>query len=240
MGRPLKQKYFDGGTSANLGVGGEGFATVAVVTTGTLYSTTTNYTWTSSAPQIPGGTAASGTLTIASNRGVSSFNVVTAGAGFTSTSSVTVTVSPATTGSAATYSISLTANGSARPNTIGGATAVAYLNTGSSSSRYDIIKQTGSHTFFVQNSDGTGRCKLVAAAPGAGARGVGEMTIIATDGNGSTYYVTKLTSRKALLTQKTMSTAYVYNTGDYARWTLSSAVGTDKTVSTTKVSIGNN
>ena len=68
------------------------------------------------------------------------------------------------------------------------------------------------------------------------------MNIIATDSLGNTYYVTKLTAHKALLTRKTDLNAdsdWVYATGDSARWTFSAATGTDKTVVNTTVQIEN-
>lgn len=235
MGRPIKKKYFGNPNLAATGeaVGGEGFSAVAVVTTGTLYSTATSYTWTGSAPQVAGGQAASGTLTIGTDGRVSSFNIGNSGSGYTSTSSVTVTVSPATTGSAATYAISLT---SSRTNAI----ALTSRLPGASNSRTggDIIKQESSKRYLVKNSDGTGQCKLVAAAISA----AGQMTIVATDYNGNTYYVKKLSGRRCQVVQKTQngSNAWVYADGDSARYTLGSAVGTDKTASTTCVSLASN
>lgn len=167
---------------------------------------------------------------------VKQINVLTPGTGYDSTLDVTfnntgvIGIGPGNPGETLT---------SIYQNAIEG---VAYISTGSSAVTYDIIKQEGSHSYLVKTAQGIGRCKLATRSPQAG-----EMTIIASDYNGNTYYVTKLTSRKALLTRKTQngSNAWVYGvldsqTGtyiDYARWTLGAAVGTDKTVSTTKVSI---
>lgn len=251
MGRPIKKTYFGnknlpyyGSVGQGSGVGGEGIASVAVSGTFSGKTTSTAYTIPASvisAPTVPGGAKPTLSITFSSAT-AGAVTVVTPGSGYTTTATISGAALQALGGGSGTVVLTsvLTSGASARPNAIGGATAVAYLNTGSSAVRYDIIKQTGSHNFLVQNAQGTGHCKLVAASPTAGANGSGEMTIIATDGNGSTYYVTKITSRKARLVQKTMSTAYVYNTGDLARWTLDAAVGTDKTLSTTKVSIGNN
>jgi hypothetical protein len=115
----------------------------------------------------------------------------------------------------------------------------AYLKAvdgGSSSVIGDIVKQQGSRTYKVRTAQGTGVVKLVAAAPGAG-----EATIAATDYNGNTYYVTKITNHKALLTRDTQngSNAWVYATGDSARWTFSAAAGTDKTAVNTTVQVAN-
>jgi hypothetical protein len=243
MGRPIKKRFF-GTVGSNLGVGGEGIASATVSGTFSGKTTATAYTIAAasiSAPQVPGGTKPTLSITFSSTT-TGAITVVSAGSGYTSTATVNGAAFQALGGGTGTVVVTtvLTSGAALRPNAIGGTAALAYLNTGTQGLRYDIIKQTGSHNFLVQNSEGRGDCKLVAASPTVGARGSGEMTIIATDGNGSTYYVTKLTSRKARLVQKTMSTAYVYATGDLARWTLDAAVGTNKALSTTKVSIGNN
>jgi hypothetical protein len=243
MGRPIKKKFFGTGGS-NQGVGGEGIASVVVSGTFSGKTTSTAYTIPASvisAPTVPGGAKPTLSITFATSS-TGAVTVVTPGSGYTATATISGAALQALGGGSGTVVLTsaLTSGASARPNAIGGATAVAYLNSGTQGLRYDIIKQTGSHNFLVQNTEGQGHCKLVAAAPTAGANGSGQMTIIAQDANGSTYYVTKLTSRKAKLTQKTMSTAYVYATGDLARWTLDAAVGTDKTLSTTKVQVQSN
>ena len=55
----------------------------------------------------------------------------------------------------------------------------------------DIVRQTGSKKFIVKTAQGVGRVVLVAATPAKG-----EATIIATDSDGGTYYVTKITERR--------------------------------------------
>lgn len=97
---------------------------------------------------------------------------------------------------------------------------IAYISTGSSAVVYDIIKQEGSHSYLVKTSQGIGRCKLATAAPTAG-----QMTIIATDANGNTYYVRKLTAHKAVLVQKTQngSNAWLYPSNTAAKWNVGSA-----------------
>lgn len=89
---------------------------------------------------------------------------------------------------------------------------------GSSSVIGDIVAQKGSRRLKVKTAQGTGVVTLVAAAVAAG-----QGTIIATDANGSTYWVTKLTSHKALLTRKTMSTAYLFATDATAPWSFDAA-----------------
>lgn len=143
------------------------------------------------------------------------------------------------TGTNATITVSLT---QAEDDT-GNIACVAYISTASSAVSSAIIKQEGSHRYLVENAQGRGICKLTTGTVTAGL-----MSITATDANGNTYSVSKLTARKATVTRKTQngSNAWVYgvldpNTGSYldvARWTTGSAVGTDKTQSTTKISIG--
>jgi len=142
-------------------------------------------------------------------------------------------------GSGATFTVGLT---QAELDT-GNIACTAYISTASSAVSSAIIKQEGSHRYLVENAQGRGICKLTTGTVTAGL-----MSITATDANGNTYSVTKLTARKATVTRKTQngSNAWVYgvldpNTGTYldvARWTAGSAVGTDKTLSTTKISIG--
>jgi len=107
----------------------------------------------------------------------------------------------------------------------------SYLTTGSNAvTGGDIIKQESSRRYLVRNSEGTGQCKLVAA----GTLAAGQMSIIATDHGGATYYVTKLTARKANLVNRTnTSTALVsIPTGGTAAsgWTLGAATGTVVTI----------
>lgn len=98
---------------------------------------------------------------------------------------------------------------------------VAYIPGGSSAVAFDIIKQEASKRYLVKTAQGYGQCKLVAAAPGEG-----EMTIVASDNNSpaSTYYVTKLTARRAVLTQKTDGgSGFAHATGAVVGWTIDSA-----------------
>lgn len=240
MGRPVNKKFF-GNTnklSSGLaaGVGGEGFANVVKLTGGTLYASTA--TWLASAPQLPNGTRARGTITVNGSGVIQSFVISESGAGYTSTSTVSVTVSPATTGSSATYSIQLT---SGRQNALDFLAWVPTASNGTANSAGsavtgDIVKQQGTKRYYVKTAQGYGVCSLIATTPA-----IGQMTLIATDANGNTYYVTRLESKKARLTRKTQSgsNAWVYATNDLAKWTLTAANGTNKALVTTTVQIAN-
>jgi len=105
-----------------------------------------------------------------------------------------------------------------------GLTVFVHLPGGSTGAIADIMKQESSHRYLVKtrdNNGAVGQCRLV--AKNAGSLSVGEMSLIATDANGSTYWVTKLTARRVILTQRTMSGSYLFATNAAAGWTMSSA-----------------
>lgn len=224
MGRPIKKKFFGNlntpGYSSladGTGVGGESVASIALDNTGTLYSTSTTLNLTFTAPQIKGGTRATGRVTTNAAGNVSTVTLLNTGAGYTSTP--TATVNGGTTGTTATFTISLTTS---TPNAIA---FTSYLTTGTTAvSNGDILKQESSRRYLVQNSEGVGQCRLVAKDTLA----AGEMKIIATDFGGATYFVTKLTARRAYLVNRTStSTALVSAVGG---WTLGAATGTTVTI----------
>jgi len=110
----------------------------------------------------------------------------------------------------------------------------SYLTTGSSAvSGGDIIKQESSRRYLVRNSQGVGQVRLSFGAGANHTLQAGNMHLIATDVGGATYYVTKLTARKATLVSRTnTSTALVTLTTDttnstwpvgQAKWTTGAA-----------------
>jgi hypothetical protein len=224
MGRPIKSKFFGNRaspydnvqTGGVTGVGGEGVATVVVSNSGTLYTTASTLTATFSAPQIKGGVAATGSATTDAAGLVSAFTLASAGTGYTSAPTITL---PATTGTTATFTVTLTT--AAVQNAIA---FTSYLTTGSNAvAGGDILKQQASRRYFVQNSEGRGQVKLVANDTLA----AGQMNLIATDGSGATFFVTKLSARKATLVNRT-STSTAVVTGATAGWTLGAATGTNQ------------
>jgi len=97
---------------------------------------------------------------------------------------------------------------------------MAYLQTkdgGTDAKLADIVKQEASHRYLVKTSEGIGQCKLVNTSTLA----AGEMNIVATDTNGSTYYVTKLTARRAVITRSTASGSFVYASNSSVGWNIS-------------------
>lgn len=101
----------------------------------------------------------------------------------------------------------------------------SYLTTGSNAvTGGDIMKQEASRRYLVNNSEGIGQVKLVATD----ALAAGQMNLIATDGAGSTFFVTKLTARKATVVGRTGTSTAVVVSGAAVGWTLGVATGTNQ------------
>ena len=238
MGRPIKKKFF-GNTNATqygsivqgTGVGGEGVTSVAVSGTFGGKTTATTYTIPESvigAPNITGGEKPTMTIRFSSAT-AGAVTVLTPGSGYTS--------APAISGAAlqllggtGTGTVVLTATISTN---VQDAISITSFIPGGSAARTggDIIKQDNSRSYLVQNSDGRGICTLA-----TGVLVAGQMHILATDAGGATYYVTKLTGRKATLTNRTSTSTAYYVTGEVAPWTIGAASGSTKP--TAIVSIG--
>ena len=97
-------------------------------------------------------------------------------------------------------------------------TAGAVNTSGSGVAGGDINKQSASIRYQVITSQGYGQCKLVTGTPT-----IGTMNIIATDSAGNTYYVKKLTARKAILVQQTGSN-FQFVSNQAVGWTFGAAV----------------
>lgn len=155
-----------------------------------------------------GATGAGATAEIA--WGVSSVEVTNSGSHYVSTADAAVTFS---SGAAAGTSVLTALNDQ-------GIAAYAYIIDGVEGSIVDIMKQEASRRYLVKERSGVqGQCKLVAKA--AGDLNAGEMCILATDTLGSTYYVTKLTARRAVLSRASNGgSGYSFATGDVAGWNI--------------------
>jgi len=234
MARSLNKKYFANTNYATFGtadVGGESVASVAAVTglSGMTYLTGGPYTILASditAPQITGGekpvltfqptSATAGTVT-----------VVSAGSGYTSAPTVTVRGSLAAGSGTATPTPTLT---STRVN---GLKCEAQIGAGSEVTTGDVIKQVAGRRYKVQTSDGTAVCNLVTTE----AKDANQMSIKATDSDGNTYFVAKLTARLAVLVPAanvhggTTTIGSQFASGTTAKWTFGAAVaGTTVTI----------
>ena len=122
-----------------------------------------------------------------------------------------------------TVSAVLTTNsGSVGSTTYEESAIKAYAWVASQREIVDIVKQSGSRRYTVKGADGTVyRAKLTAADSAAD----GEMDLTATDVNSNTYYVTKLTERRAKLTRKVGGSNYVYADDESAPWSFDAASG---------------
>lgn len=207
MGRPLNHKYFGDLNVDN--VGGEGIASVTVGGVNNSSGYTTGDAVTFSAPQIAGGTTATGTI-VATAGAIVSITITNSGSGYTSGTATAATGTIGTT----TLTVVLTSGASARRNVIMPQVRVTTTNRTSGN---DILKQVGSKRFKVKSQDGTAVCKLVAATPSA----AGEMAIVATDTQSNTYWVKKISGRKVELTQNSLVGAtWDIADGDTAKWTI--------------------
>ena len=165
---------------------------------------------------VVGAVAAAGTIT--------GITITEGGSGYTTVPAVTLS-----TGTQGTLTV--TAAFAADTGAVGSATyeentilMTAYL-TGGSSALVDISKQVSGRRYKVTDGTRTGIVKLKSSAVAA----AGEATIVATDSLGSTYYVTKLTGKRATLTQKTATVSspgagtWTFITGASAPWSFDSA-----------------
>jgi hypothetical protein len=73
----------------------------------------------------------------------------------------------------------------------------------------------------VRNAQGVGTCKL-----STGTLTAGNMSITASDWTGATYWITKITARKARVMNRTSTSTAIYSAGKMAPWTLGSTTGT--------------
>jgi len=102
-------------------------------------------------------------------------------------------------------------------------TSTDYISgSGGTAARSSYIKRQRSSKRFtcVNSTDGTGICKLVTTAPAAG-----ECRMFATDSGGGTYYVSKISGRKATLVQYGAG-AWQFANGTSVAWVLVSPTAT--------------
>lgn len=182
------------GVSFNLGMG---VNAVTVTAGGEFTAVTAN----PAATTTNSATGTGATLTV--SYGISSIAVASSGSGYASVPAVTLS------GGNATATAVLTVG---RPNAI---TMVGRVVSGSTVS-LDIIKQTGNRRYRVTDGTNTGIVTLVGDAVDA----VGEANIIATDSADGTYYVTKLTAHRAVVTP---GTGTQFSAGQSVPWTLGTA-----------------
>ena len=196
------------GTDLQFNITSWGVASVALATEGDYTAISGGAKATSVTPA--GGTGATLTITY----GVKSIEVTNVGSNYISAEDASVTFSD---GAAAATSVL----GNVRDN---GLAAYAYIIDGTEGVLVDIMKQESSRRYLVKEDGGAqGQCRLVATD--ASYLNAGQMCLIATDTEGSTYFVTKLTARRAYLTQRSSAGAgYQFADGSSAGWNITGAV----------------
>jgi hypothetical protein len=168
---------------------------------------------------------------------VDSIEIIETGSGYSSTSDAAVTFSSG----AAAVSVALEADTGAvgsLGNNENAVTVSAWLpaagslgivsgSGGTQALNSDIVRQTSTRGLLVKNADGEGVVRLTAATPSPGTA-----NIIATDYTGATYYVTKISSHKALLTRKTQngSDPWEFQSNVMVLWTLDTLTAGDQNV----------
>jgi len=213
MGRPIKKRFFSGGADVSV-TAGESVGTVTVLNSGTFYSSSATSKVVFSNPDLPTGSLATGYILVNGAGNITNFVVVSTGSGYTADPGIAIVGG---TGTGATFSVSL-AGGISNTGKIA-TSAFLPLPKGTAANVSTILKQESSHRYLVQNSDGDGQCKLVAVSTASLA--AGQMNIVALDSAGNSYYVTKLTSRKA---QVTPFTSGQFSTNQLVSWNTVTAV----------------
>lgn len=180
--------------------------------------------------QIAGdGTAGTFLVDILFRVKASTVTITEKGSGYTGTETFTFTAPGTTSGTLPAGTIVLTTDSGAvgsatnQENAISITAYVPTANGGSSAVAGDITKQVSGRRYKVKTAQGTGIVKLVAAAPAAG-----QANIIATDANGNTYYVTKLTAHRATLTRLVDDggdSDWLFATGAWTNWSFDAASG---------------
>ena len=186
-------------------------ATVTPLARGTFTATTTGAKSTTVAPA--GGSGATLTITYR----FKDITITEQGSGYTNAADAAITFSGGT-GAATTVLGTDTGDVSTVTNQENSITMIGYL-TGGSAIQVDILRQVSTNRYKVTDGTLTGIVQLQSSLANA----AGECSIVATDPAGDTYFVTKLTARRATLTQ---GTGTVYTTGNSVPWTFDTATST--------------
>lgn len=153
--------------------------------------------------------------------GLLSVAVTEKGSGYTNSDDAALVFSPAATPTNASATAVLTTDSGAVGSATNQENAIiisAHVGGGQQLVG-DIIKQTNTRSYKVKTADGVAVCKLVATDT----LSPGEAFIKATDANGSTYFVTKLTAHKATLVRYGEDiSGWVFASGVSVPWTFDS------------------
>lgn len=215
MGRPLNKKYFANTNYAKFGTANIGGESVASVTISGSWANFTQATTTVvfADPDLVGGVTATGTVTVTAGAPVS-VTITNPGSGYLTAPTVTIADSDGGAETTGTATAVLTANGTARQNSI---KCEAQIGSGTEVTTGDIVKQVSTTRYKVTTGDGTAVCKLVQTA----ALGANEMSITATDSAGGTYFVKKLTAHRVVLVP---IDGTQFATGTTAKWSFTTTI----------------
>lgn len=224
MGRPLNKKFFGNrnvGTAATTdnGIGGKGIASVTISGSWSGFTQATS-TVVFSAPELPRGVTATGTVTITAGA-PSAVAITNKGSGYTSLPTVTIAdsdVGAETSGTAvAVFQVDSGAVGSATNNE--NAISMTARLTGGSAGSVDIIRQVSGRRYKVTDGTRTGIVKLKASV----ATAAGEGSVRLVDSVGGTYFATKITAHRATVTR---GTGTAFATGASVKWNMTVATAT--------------
>ena len=220
---------------------------VTITDSGSGYTVAPTATLNKATTKTTTGNATSGEYTLTNVASVSGVYVgmlaggnwgMQANAYVTAVGTTSVTLDKTMSATSATIALSFTDNGASFAKTVSLTTSTAnglmfssFLTTGTAAiATGDIVKQEASRRYLVKNSEGEGQCKLVTTSTLA----AGQMNIVATDWNGSTYYVRKLTAHRAVLVTSTATGAgFLIANGASTGWTIGAATGTVVTLAHT-------
>jgi hypothetical protein len=161
-----------------------------------------------------GGSGAKADITM----GLLGITVTQRGSGYTAPADAAVTFS-GSTGAAATAVLTIDSGLVGSATNQENAIIIRANTDGEGAAIGDIIKQSSSRRYKVRTGDGTAVCKLVADNTPA----TFEAYIQATDDNGNTYFVTKLTAHKATLAQwSNNESEWLFTDGASAPWSFTS------------------
>lgn len=164
-----------------------------------------------------GGTGATLTITY----GIKSVVVDEKGSGYVNVADAGITFS---SGAAAATPVLTTDSGAPSSSTNQENAIIIYAKTtsGGSAQAGDIIKQQSTRRYKIITDDGTAYCKLVAST----SLSVNEAYLKATDSDGGTYFVTKLTAHRATLTPDgSGSSGTMFAEGESTGWLFDAAAG---------------
>ena len=151
---------------------------------------------------------------------IKGFEITEKGSGYTGTETITPALANGATGSAPVLSIVRTTdsgNVGSSTNQENAILMTAYL-TGGSAVKVDIIRQVSTNRYRVTDGTRTGIVKLSSSLADA----AGECSVRLVDTDGGTYFATKITARKVVITRGTGVQA-AFATGTAVKWNMTAA-----------------